>query len=327
MKYIYNNSFNPHFNLAFEEYVMKHMDQNEDYFFLWRDNPVIVVGRNQNTIKEINLDYIENNNIDVVRRLSGGGAVYHDRNNINFTFITTKTKNTDFKFFTKPVIEALKKLNINAEFSGRNDLLIDGKKFSGNAQYHHNNRILHHGTLLFNSDLSVVEKALNVSKEKIESKGIKSVKSRVTNIYDYLEEKITVEEFMNILINEIVGDLNAENQIYPDSYITDKVDAIKKERYDTYKWNFGESPDYTLHNKIKFAYGLIELYLGVSNGLIENCIFRGDFFGIEDIEIFEKNFIGQKYEIKNINDIINSSDLNKYILNASSEDILKLFMF
>jgi len=99
MKYIYNNSFNPHFNLAFEEYVMKHMDQNEDYFFLWRDNPVIVVGRNQNTIKEINLDYIENNNIDVVRRLSGGGAVYHDRNNINFTFITTKTKNTDFKFF------------------------------------------------------------------------------------------------------------------------------------------------------------------------------------------------------------------------------------
>ena len=202
MKYIINHSNDTAFNIALEEYAFKHLLDEDQIFLLWINKPSIIVGRHQNTIEEINRDYVRENGIEVVRRISGGGAVYHDLNNLNYTIISKEDENKafDFKSFSTPVINTLAELGVKAEFTGRNDLEIDGKKFCGNAQAYINGRIMHHGCLLFDVDLSVLANALKVSKDKFESKGVKSVRARVTNIIDELPEKITVEEFRDLLL-------------------------------------------------------------------------------------------------------------------------------
>ena len=204
MLYINNTSNDPYFNMALDEYVVKHLDPSNDYFYFYINRPTVVIGRNQNTIEEVNLDYVKEHDIIVVRRMSGGGAVYHDMGNINFSFVVDYRKEdfNSMERFAKAIVKALSKFGIMAEFTGRNDITIDRKKFSGNAQYVTRNRILHHGTLLFDSDLSVLSKALNVKPEKIKSKGIKSVKSRVTNIKSiYLIKKLPYPNLRRCSLN------------------------------------------------------------------------------------------------------------------------------
>lgn len=202
---VINNSTNPFINLALEEYFLKYKALKDDVLILWQNEPVVVVGKNQNTYEELNAEYIENKNIKVVRRLSGGGAVYHDLGNLNFTIIKNNAEvyRNDFSFFAMPVIKCLEIYDVTASFSGRNDILIDGKKFSGNAQYFYKDKVLHHGTLLFSSDLTVLAKALKVRQDKFESKGIKSMQSRVANIGDYIDKDITLAEFRQTLIRSM----------------------------------------------------------------------------------------------------------------------------
>lgn len=198
----------PRINLAIEEYILKNMDIEKDDFLLFYINqPSIIIGKNQNTIEEINTDYVEENGIIVVRRLSGGGAVYHDLNNLNFSFLTKDDGNSfsNYKKFTQPVVDALAKLGVNSELSGRNDILAEGKKVSGNAQYSTRGRMFSHGTLMFDLDIDAVVNSLKVKQDKIESKGIKSVRSRVANIIDFLPEKITVEQFRMEILKSIFG--------------------------------------------------------------------------------------------------------------------------
>lgn len=202
----------PRINLAIEEYILRNMDIEQDDFLLFYINqPSIIIGKNQNTIEEINTDYVEDNNIIVVRRLSGGGAVYHDLGNLNFSFLTKDDGDSfhNYKKFTQPVVDALAKLGVNAELSGRNDILAEGRKVSGNAQYTTRGRMFSHGTLMFDTDIDQVVSALKVKKDKIESKGIKSVRSRVANISEFLTEKISVEQFrMEILKSIFDGEEN-----------------------------------------------------------------------------------------------------------------------
>src|SRR5690554_1895283 len=188
---IINRSTDPRYNLALEEYVLKYLDTTEDIILLWQNEPSVIIGRNQNTTEEINATYIKEHNIHVVRRISGGGAVYHDFGNLNFTFVTNNLRENlnNYRKFTEPVIQALNELGVPAEFSGRNDIVVEGKKISGNAQSYHKNRMFHHGTILFNANLEMVAKVLQVSADKIASKGIKSNRSRVTNILPYLKEQ------------------------------------------------------------------------------------------------------------------------------------------
>jgi lipoate-protein ligase A len=203
---IKNEDTNPYFNLAAEEYVLKNFSDNA--FMLWRNAPSIIVGNHQNTLAEINTEYVKENNIDVVRRLSGGGAVFHDLGNLNFTFIKNIDKNkdkVDFSTFTQPIIDVLRNMNINANFEGRNDIVIDGKKISGNAQHTNGNRILHHGTLLFSSVMTDLSNALKVNPLKFKDKAVKSVKSRVSNISDHMPEKTDVLTFRNRIMDYIVS--------------------------------------------------------------------------------------------------------------------------
>lgn len=327
---IKNTSTNPYFNLALEEYALKHLNIDENIIILWQNEPTVVVGRNQNTIEEIDAKYIKDNNIHVVRRLSGGGAVYHDLGNLNFTFIEKKGPDSvsNFKKFTQPVINALGRLGISAVFSGRNDITIDEKKFSGNAQYYFKDKLLHHGTILFNSDLNVVQNALNVKIDKIQSKGIKSVRSRVTNIYPYLEEKISTEEFKDILLSFLFEQENQNKNEYILSH-TDisKINEMMEERYLTWDWNYGESPDFDMQKCKRYEGGNLDIRLDVHKGMISDCKIFGDFFGRNEISELENLLKKSKYEEENVRNLLNTIDLDMYLANISEDDLIDCMFY
>jgi len=318
MLLIYNEKTNPYFNLAMEEYLLKNF--NEDMFILWRNDKSVIVGKNQNTLSEINLEYIKENSIPVVRRQSGGGAVFHDLGNINFTFISNNNESfNDFKKFTTPIIELLKTLDINAEFSGRNDLLIDGCKFSGNAQYNYKNKVMHHGTLLFSSQISDLSNALKVKPIKFEGKGVKSVKARVTNISNHLKEPMDVLEFKDLIMNYF-SKTNPNNKYYNLSKLDiENINKLVEEKYSTWDWNFGYSPKYSLYNELKYPGGNVEFNLNVDKGIIKDIKFFGDFFGKCDISHIENLLSNTKHEEESIKNILNSIDINNYFLGANTD--------
>ncbi len=324
---IINSSRDPYFNLALEEYALKNMSASEEYFILWQDEPTVVVGRNQNTIAEINSAYIKEKGINVVRRLSGGGAVYHDRGNLNFTFIVNEDRRSSFDFekYTRPVIEALHRIGIEAENNGRNDITIDGRKFSGNAQFRYRGRLLHHGTILFNSSLEEMAAALNVSEEKISSKGIKSIRSRVTNIAEHLSEAMDIEEFKNILTGTIFSGEEKALSHHLSELDLDAINRLREQKYQSWEWVYGASPAFNIKKKRKFSWGNIEMRLDVKKGLIEGCKIYGDFFAARDIRELEKNFIKLPFREEIIEELLNNLELMEWLPDASKEEILELF--
>lgn len=318
--------YDPMINLAIEEYCLKYLDPEETYLLFYINQPSIIIGKNQNTIEEINTKYVEDNGIKVVRRLSGGGAVYHDKGNLNFSFITKDDGDSfhNFKKFTEPVIKALEKLGVKAELSGRNDIMADGRKISGNAQFATRGRIFSHGTLLFDSEIEHVVSALNVKKEKIESKGIKSIRSRVANISELMDQKMTTEEFRKILLSYIF-DTNGD---VPQYRLTEKdwekIHEISRDRYQKWEWNYGRSPKFNLQHSKRFPAGSIDLRLEVKKGMIQDCKIFGDFFGVGDIADIEKRLIGQQYDRKTISDVLEDMDMRHYFGNVSKENFLDL---
>ena len=325
MLLINNTNTNAYFNLAMEEYFLK--NTNEDIFLLWQNENSIIVGKNQNTLSEINYDYVKENNIKVVRRLSGGGAVFHDLGNINFTFISCNDNSfSDFKKFTMPIVEALKELNVHAEFSGRNDLLIDGQKFSGNAQYNYKNKVMHHGTLLFSSEINDLSNALKVKPSKFQGKSVKSVKSRVTNISSHLDKKMTVLEFKDYLMDFInKRDENSHFYELNDKDI-ESINKLVEEKYSTWEWNFGYSPKYSLYNEVKYPGGNLEFSLYVHDGLIKDIKFFGDFFGKEDISFIENKLRNVKHNEYSIKSALEDVDINNYFLNCNIDILVSGIM-
>lgn len=327
---IRNTCKDPHFNLALEEYAVKYLDPKEDYIILWQNEPSVIIGRNQNTIEEINAKYIKDFDINVVRRLSGGGAVYHDLGNLNFTFVVNNEKDSvsNFKKFTEPVISSLEKFGIKAEFSGRNDITIDGKKFSGNAQYYHKNRLLHHGTILFNSDLSVVASALNVKMDKIASKGIKSVRSRVTNVYPYLENKITIEEFKATLLKFLTGDENySEKELILKQDDLDIIQKLMDERYLKWEWNYGESPEFDIQKSMRFDGGKLELNFDVKDGIIKNMKIFGDFFGNRDVCELEAILKDRNYREDDIRETLDSTEFSQFFSAITKDNFIECMFY
>lgn len=295
MKYLNGTSNNPYYNLAAEEYLLKEAFDGEDILYLWQNEPTIVIGRNQNTIEEINEAYVKENQIHVVRRLSGGGAVYHDLGNLNFTFITKANKDSlsNYKHFTQPVIRVLNEMGVAVYFSGRNDILLDGKKISGNAQYYYKDRMFHHGTLLFDSDLDAISAALNVNPQKIISKGVKSIRKHVTNISEYAPS-ISVKVFKEKLIQELV--LKAQgSEIILTKTQKENIGKQAREKYGSWEWVYGASPSFEIKKEAKFDGGLMSVYFNVKEGKIEKLKIYGDFLSIREIDEVEKRFEGCQY--------------------------------
>ena len=317
----------PRINLAIEEYALKNLDINESYLLFYINQPSIIIGRNQNTVEEINQDYVDENDIIVVRRLSGGGAVYHDLGNLNFSFITKDDGESfhNFKKFTEPVVDALKELGVEAELSGRNDLLAGGRKISGNAQFSTNGRMFSHGTLMLSSEIENVVSALKVNKDKIKSKGIKSIRSRVANISEFLAEPIGIEEFKQRILEHIFGGLDKVQRYEWTEEDWKKIMEISESRYQQWDWNYGKSPKFNVQHSQRFeGVGQIDIRLEVAKGQIENCKIFGDFFGVGSVGEIEQKLQGVRFSKAEIEKALEDVNIKHYFGNLTKEEFVKL---
>lgn len=325
MKYIVNTSNDPAYNVALEAYAFQKLTDIDEIFILWINEPAIIIGRHQNTIQEINKEFIDKNGIHVVRRLSGGGAVYHDLNNLNYTIISNNTQEGafDFQTFSKPVIDTLAKLGVKAEFTGRNDLEINGQKFVGNAQAYYKGRMMHHGCLLFDVDMSVLGQALKVSKDKIESKGIKSVRARVTNIVDHLSDKITVQEFSDAILAQMKEEYPEMDEYVLSDAELSEIQAMRDNQFATWDWTYGKAPEYTIERGVRYPAGKITTYANVENSTIKSVKIFGDFFGVKPVDDIEKMLEGVRYDYKDVLAALKTVDTSQYFSRMTPEEITK----
>lgn len=349
MLYIIDKCTDPYWNLAAEEYLLKTF--SDSIFRLWRNDNSIIVGHYQNTLAEIDLNYVKSNQIKVVRRLTGGGAVFHDLGNINFTFIEQHTPTEDcnsmFRRFTAPILAALQSLGVQAYLEGRNDLMIEGKKFSGNAMCLYKNRVLQHGTLLFSASMANLSQALKSRPEKFKGKAVQSTASRVTNIYDHLAIPVNVNQFQAYLGNFICqryhGHTRLENRgstdsiedkyeitepIIPYQYTEQDLRAIQELRDNKYaldSWNFGKSPAYQFCNIKRYKGGVIEFYFSVEKGVIQALDIYGDYFFKRPTEEFIEAILGTPHTYEALNEKLSTFHLSEYFNNITQEELLSLF--
>lgn len=315
--FLTHDNHDAYFNLASEEYLLK--QKGGYYIYLWINAPAVIVGINQNTLQEVNLAYTEEKGIKVVRRLTGGGSVYHDEGNICYTVIApfNETENPYIRF-TTPVIEYLNSLGVKAEFSGRNDICVDGKKISGNAQTVYDGRVMHHGTILFDTDPEPLSKSLIPNKLKTESKGIKSVRARVTNVRELLPVDMTAQEFYKGLCEYMSKDCEKYSFTDQDQKAINK---LVKEKYSTYEWNVGYSPKGKNRIDGRFSFGTITITFDLKDGLIDNAQIFGDVFATGDLNTLAKELNGVKFSKPDIERVI--ENVGDYIKGATAKEIVE----
>ncbi len=316
MKFSYLKTKNPHYNLAVEEYLLKYTD--EEYILLWQNEPTVVIGKNQNAFAEVDLEFTKENGIHIARRITGGGAVYHDLGNLNYSYISKKEGNDiDFERFSRPVIDALQDMGLSASLSGRNDIMIGERKISGNAQTVYGDRVLHHGTLLFNSNLDVLSNALRVDEEKIKTKAIKSTRSRVANLSEFLSEKFTLQNFANKVKEFIISRYNAAEINVSENDIINSM----RVRNASKEWIFPER-DYLSHflvsSKKRYDFGSVGISLDMKKDVVIAAKIEGDFFGIRDIGELENRLVG--VSISDIQSVVSKIKISDYIFGMTENE-------
>lgn len=316
-------------NLAAEQYVFDSMPRDRSYFMLWQNQNAVVIGKYQNTYAEINADYVRRRQIQVVRRLSGGGAVYHDLGNLNFSFIADAGPlgRLDLTAFCRPVIRTLRALGVPAELNGRNDMTIDGKKFSGNSQYMRQGRVLHHGTLLFDSDLDTVGLALHADADKLHSKGVASVRSRVVNLRPYLDPPLSLEKFRAQLLENIRRESSGELYEWNEADLA-AIEDIRRRRYACWEWNYGRSPACSMEKKRRFeGCGTVSAFFSLEGELIRELHFFGDFFSTVDPEALAARLIGLRLKEEDLRSALSGLDPEVYISGMTVQNLIELLLY
>lgn len=326
MQYIESPSNDPRWNLALEEFVFSRLDRSKEYFMLWQNHNTIVIGKNQNTVAEINSQFVQAHGITVVRRLSGGGAVYHDMGNLNFSFIADaeNLNEINFRRFCLPVVKTLQEFGVPAEVNGRNDMVIQGRKFSGNAQYTKHGRVLHHGTLMFHSDLSTVAEALRPSKQKLESKGIASVSSRVCNIAEFLPDTVTLEDFKKALLSNIMGSDSPKAYTFTAGDL-EEIEKLKTNRYSQWDWNYGFSPRYKIVKEQRIeGCGTLQISMDVDKGILRDVQFLGDFFDYGNLDRLTEILRGVSIRQDALKEALKDETVDRYIRGLANDQLIEM---
>jgi len=318
------NVTDPRLNLALEEFLLRHVQNVEPLLLFYINEPSVIIGRNQNTIEEIDPGYVKVRNIHLVRRLSGGGAVYHDLGNLNFSFITQGQESLhNFGRFTEPVIRVLRGLGVDTELRGHSDIFAGDKKISGNAQYASRGRMFSHGTLLFDTDISEMLKAINPRQVRIESKAVQSVRNFVSNIRELLPEDMTIEEFKEAILYGTFGqDTIPTYELTREDW--NRVHQISEDRYRTWEWNVGRSPRFNVQKNERYPVGKIDVRIDVDKGFIQNIKIYGDFLGKQEISDLETQLIGVRYDPDALAKILNSIEIEPFFGGLTREEFLAL---
>lgn len=310
MLLIQQTSTNPYFNIASEEFLLRYF--LDDIFILYRNEPSIIVGKHQNTLAEINLEYVKKNKLNVIRRLSGGGTVYHDLGNLNYTFIANGKEGTlvDFKKFTQPIINVLQKLGVDAKLGGKNDIRIGDKKISGNAEHVYKNRVLHHGTLLFSSNLDELNESIKINPNTYSDKAVKSIRSEVSNISEFLKEPITVTEFADLIANHIKQAFPSSKSYQLNINDVKIINELVDTKYSTWDWNYGYSPTYTLKKEILIGENILGIMFSVDKGIIREIKLKGDFLNKENLLEIEQTLTNCPHDIDIITEKLSTIEFN-----------------
>lgn len=327
MKFVDNGQINdPRFNLAVEEYLLRNEQFGEPILLFYINEPSVIIGRNQNTLTEIDKVFVEKHNIFVIRRLSGGGAVYHDLGNLNFSFISNGRDHLhNFARFIEPVVRALNKIGVEAELRGQSDIFANGKKISGNAQYVSGQRMFSHGTLLFNSNLEHLLKALNPSRIEISTKAVQSIRSFVGNIAEMTNIDMSILDLKNVLLAEIFGAGQVPLYELTDAD-WDQITQISEARYQTWRWNYGQSPKFNTHKSGRFdGVGKIDAQIEVDQGRIQQIKFTGDFNGRREIADLELQLKGLRYDQRVLAVALRDLAIEEYFNNMTTDQFVALF--
>ena len=325
MRFLRNNSTDPYFNMAFDEYCLESLPVDEPVFYLWQNRPSVILGYNQEVNTEVNLDYLKEKEIALVRRVTGGGAVYHDLGNLNYTIVgRSEDLERDYPQYAGMMMMALQRLGVPATLSGRNDILVEGRKVSGFAKRVHKNRLMVHGTLMFRVDMEVLAKVLNPSASKLQSKGIASVRSRVANLCGYLPEISTVQEFGGRL-EEILSNRYADAEYRLSEADLAHIRRLREEKFARWEWIYGRSPKATLVHSAPLACGMVEVNLVVHENRIAYCRFGGDFIGNLPVTDMELALKGVPYERAAVCDALTALKVERYFDGVGAEEMLPLF--
>ena len=326
MRYIKNTSTNPYYNMAFDEYCLESLSIDEPVFFLWQNRPAVIVGFNQEVNTEVNLDYLKENGIDLVRRVTGGGAVYHDLGNLNYTIVgRSEDLERDYPEYASIMAKALQSLGVPATLSGRNDILVEGRKVSGFAKRVCKNRLMVHGTLMYNVDVDVLTKVLNPSNTKLQSKGIASVRSRVANLCEYLPNIPDIQTFSKQL-EEILSHHYQDTEYQLSEEDLANIQLLTDQKFATWEWNYGRSPKATLTHSARLACGTVEIHLTLAENRISSCRFGGDFLGNLPATDLESALIEVIYDTENIQKRLSSFTISDYFDGVAIEELIKLIL-
>jgi lipoate-protein ligase A len=322
MRCIISEHTDPYFNLASEEILLK--SRSQDYFLLYRNQSSIVVGKHQNSLAEINMPFVIENEIPVARRISGGGTVFHDLGNVNFAFITSGREGylVDYERYTRPIIEAIKIVGLDIQLGKRNELLLGKFKISGTASHVYKQRVLHHGTLLFSSEMGNLSQALKAKQGTFQDRAVKSVSSKVANIQDHLVEKIDVLDFQNSIQNHILDSMDGSKKYQFSKKDLDEINQLKSSKFSTWEWNFGYSPKYQFNKVLQYKTGEITLHMNVEKGIIQEVNIKGDFLGAKDICGLEEALVGTIHDPETIRMRLSGIKVTDYINGLENEQLL-----